>query len=66
MTLPPLPGLLGLRGGGRVTVATIDRFDAQTIALIEASGVCVNAVDRMTLEEIFVANVQNRREAVAA
>jgi ABC-2 type transport system ATP-binding protein len=66
LTLPPLPGLLGLRGGGRVSVATFDRFDEQTIALIEASGARVNAVDRMTLEEIFVANVQNRRETIAA
>lgn len=66
VTLPPLPGLLGLRGTGRVTVATVDRFDDRTIALIEASGARVNAVDRMTLEEIFVANVQNRRETVAA
>lgn len=30
------------------------------------SGACVNAVDRMTLEDIFVASVQNRRETVAA
>jgi ABC-2 type transport system ATP-binding protein len=66
VTLPPLPGLLGVRGSGRVAVATLDRFDPSLIALIEASGACVNAVDRMTLEEIFVANVQTRRESVAA
>lgn len=64
--LPQLPGLLGLRGSGRVTVATVDGFNEQTVPLIEASGARVNAVDHMTLEEIFVANVQNRRETVAA
>jgi len=34
--------------------------------MYHAAGVTVQAVDSMTLEEIFVANVQNRRERSVA
>jgi ABC-2 type transport system ATP-binding protein len=35
------------------------------VSLCQDMGVTVNAVDTMTLEEIFVANVQCRRETQA-
>lgn len=61
VALPPLPGIVSTTRSGRLAVVTTSCHDeAQTAALREA-GAIVQAIDTMTLEEIFVANVQNRR-----
>jgi ABC-2 type transport system ATP-binding protein len=65
VTLPSVPGLLEVRGGGRIVVATTNRFEPSTIALVESAGVTVNAVNTMSLEEIFLASVQAQRENAA-
>jgi len=46
-------------------VLTVSRFEPAMVSLCQDMGVTVNAVDPMTLEEIFVANVQCRRETQA-
>ena len=48
--------------GADVTVTGADRL----LAACQDAGVAVQAVDAMTLEEIFIANVQSRREGVVA
>jgi ABC-2 type transport system ATP-binding protein len=53
-------------GSGRLTVLTTSHFDPAMTAAVNDAGATVNAVDTMTLEEIFVANVQSRREGKAA
>jgi ABC-2 type transport system ATP-binding protein len=63
VVLPPLPGIVATSGrGGRLAVLTTDRFEPAMAAACTAAGATVHAVDPMTLEEIFVANVQSRRD----
>jgi ABC-2 type transport system ATP-binding protein len=68
VALPSLPGIVGSSSssGGRLAVVTTDRFDAAMAAAYQAAGATVYAVDTMTLEEIFVANVLSRRDGLAA
>jgi len=42
-------------------VLTTNRFDPAMVSACSDIGVTVQAVDTMTLEEIFVANVHSRR-----
>ena len=64
--LPKLPGVVEVGGSNRLPVLTVNRFDPAIVAVCQNAGVAVQAVDTMTLEEIFVANVQSRREGVVA
>lgn len=64
--LPPLPGVINATSSGRLAVVTTNRHDAAMTAAYQAAGVVVQAVDPMTLEEIFVANVKSRREELSA
>ena len=66
VALPRLPGVVGTTGSGRLAVVTTDRYDPAMAAAYQAAGATVQAVDIMTLEEIFVANVLSRREGLAA
>jgi len=63
--LPSLPGVIDVGGSTRLPVLTVSRFEPAMVSLCQDMGVTVNAVDPMTLEEIFVANVQCRRETQA-
>lgn len=60
--LPQLPGVIEVGGTERLPVVTTCHFDPAVVSLCQARGATVQAVDSMTLEEIFVANVQSRRE----
>lgn len=64
--LPLLPGVIDVGGSDRLPVLTINRFEPAMVSICQDLGVTVNAVDSMTLEEIFVANVQCRRETQTA
>ena len=64
--LPQLPGVIGVGGSTRLPVLTVNRFEPAMVAACQDAGVAVQAVDTMTLEEIFIANVQSRREGVVA
>jgi len=64
--LPQLPGVVEVAGTERLPVLTTSQFDAAAISMCQNRGVTVQAVDSMTLEEIFVANVQSRRELLSA
>jgi ABC-2 type transport system ATP-binding protein len=66
VVLPPLPGIIGVRQSGRLAVATANAFEPHLPSAYESSGVRVRAVESMTLEEIFVANVEHSREGVEA
>jgi ABC-2 type transport system ATP-binding protein len=63
---PMLPGVIDLTQAGRLAVATTNVYDDQLPRGYEAAGIRVQAVERMTLEEIFVANVHQSREGAAA
>jgi ABC-2 type transport system ATP-binding protein len=62
IALPQLPGIVEVAGTERLPVLTTSQFDPDVVSLCQNRGVTVQAVDSMTLEEIFVANVQSRRE----
>jgi ABC-2 type transport system ATP-binding protein len=63
--LPNLPGIIQIGGSERLPVLTINRFDPAMVGACQRWGATVQAVDPMTLEEIFVANVHSRREQLA-
>ncbi len=60
--LPQLPGVVEVGGTARLPVLTTGQFDPAVVSLCQDRGATVQSVDAMTLEEIFVANVQSRRE----
>jgi ABC-2 type transport system ATP-binding protein len=64
--LPALPGIIDIRQEGRLAVATANAFVPDLASAYENSGVRVHRVETMTLEEIFVANVEHSREEVSA
>lgn len=64
--LPQIPGLVEVAGTERLPVLTTSQFDPELVSLCQDRGATVQGVDSMTLEEIFVANVQNRRELQTA
>jgi ABC-2 type transport system ATP-binding protein len=64
--LPALPGIIGIRQDGRLAIATANRFVPDLANAYESSGARVQCIESMTLEEIFVANVEHSREEVNA
>ena len=66
VVVPRLPGVVEVGGSGRLPVLTTNHFEPAMISVCNDLGVAVQAVDTMTLEEIFVANVQSRRERLTA
>ena len=63
---PPLPGIVEKLGSGRVPTLTTNRDAPAMAEACRGAGATVLAVEPMTLEEIFVTNVQSRRERQAA
>jgi ABC-2 type transport system ATP-binding protein len=64
--LPALPGIIDVKQDGRLAVATANAFDPDLANAYESTGARVQSIENMTLEEIFVANVQHSREEVEA
>lgn len=64
ISLPTLPGVIGIQQTGRLAVAIANAFEPHLPNAYESSGARVHAVENMTLEEIFVANVERSREEV--
>src|SRR5215831_13059457 len=64
--LPALPGVIEIQQTGRLAVAIANAFEPHLANAYESSGARVQAVENMTLEEIFVANVERSREEVKA
>lgn len=60
--LPRLPGVIGVRREGRLAVATANDFVPDLASEYESRGARVQRIETMTLEEIFVANVERSRE----
>jgi ABC-2 type transport system ATP-binding protein len=64
--LPALAGVVEVRQDGHLAVATTSAYAPDMPHGYEAMGARVHGVERMTLEEIFVASVQYSREGVRA
>jgi ABC-2 type transport system ATP-binding protein len=59
--LPPLPGSVA-SGGGGLSILTTGSYDENLPAACREAGATVLAVEKMTLDEIFVASVERRRK----
>ncbi|GAB5521248.1 MAG: ABC transporter ATP-binding protein [Rhodothermales bacterium] len=57
-----LPVIGKVKQNGTLAVVTTDAFEPSLPSLFEQAGLSVQAVERMTLEEIFVANVMKSRD----
>jgi ABC-2 type transport system ATP-binding protein len=64
--LPTLPGVIDVRQEGRLAVATANAYVPDLANAYENTGARVQRIENMTLEEIFVANVEHSREEVEA
>jgi ABC-2 type transport system ATP-binding protein len=64
--LPSLPGTVAADHTGRIAVVTTSNFDPAMTTLYSDAGATMQSIDRMTLEEIFVQNVERRRERLIA
>lgn len=64
--IPVLPNRVEQRVSGRVATITTDQFTPEMTAMCAAAGAVVTSIDRMTLEEIFVATITARRTEVSA
>jgi ABC-2 type transport system ATP-binding protein len=64
--LPALPGIIDVKQDGRLAVATANAFVPGLANAYENTGARVHRIETMTLEEIFVANVEHSREEVEA
>jgi ABC-2 type transport system ATP-binding protein len=63
---PALPGVIALDATGHLAVATVNAYTPDVPAAYERAGARVCDVQRMTLEEIFVATVMASRKEEAA
>lgn len=61
-SLPPLSGVSSTRREGRTAVITTGAYSDGLEASYRQAGACVRDVQRLTLEEIFVASVLERRQ----
>ncbi len=60
--LPDVPGLEDAQANGRLMVLTVSRYDRSLDAILSQNGAAVVAVERLSLEEIFLASVPASRE----
>lgn len=63
--VPSIDHVVARQVNGRSAIVTTDRYSDGFVAACQGAGATVHSVDRMTLEEIFVASVMARREEVA-
>ena len=62
IALPEVPGVVDVARSPRTAVVTVNGFDDALPAAYQRAGAVVRDVQRMTLEEIFVATVMNERK----
>jgi ABC-2 type transport system ATP-binding protein len=62
VVLPRIPGVADLSLGARLATLTTDRYETDIKQQLERAGARVSDVQRMTLEEIFVASVMRSRQ----
>jgi ABC-2 type transport system ATP-binding protein len=64
--LPLFPGIINVKQQGRLAVATANAYVPDLANAYESTGARIQCIEYMTLEEIFVANVEHSREEVEA
>jgi ABC-2 type transport system ATP-binding protein len=58
VALPVLPNIRQVEQSGRLCVVTVNDYDDSVVAAFTNAGLSVDAVERLTLEEIFLTNVR--------
>ena len=66
VTLPTLAGVVDLDQNGRIATVTTNAHSDELVRAYVNAGATVHEVQRMTLEEIFVANVMASRKERAS
>ncbi len=64
-SVPVLPGTMGPGvnpPGSRLNVVVTNRFEMSMVAAYQAAGITVQAIEPLTLEEIFVTTVMSKKE----
>lgn len=61
LPMPQLPNIKDLQQSGRLCAVTVNDYDESVPAQFAQAGLAVNAVERLNLEEIFLANVKCAR-----
>ena len=64
--LPNLSGIVEVQRAGHQVVLIVSDFDAALEARVRSTGAAINEVQRLTLEEIFIASVEASQAAEAA
>jgi len=64
--IPALPNVVESQLNGKLGSITTGRFDANLTDALQAKGATIQSIDNMTLEEIFVTEVEANREGEAA
>ncbi len=65
-SLPELPGTVAINRSGHTAVITTRQYEPALLASVQRLGAQVLGIDHLSLEEIFVADVQSRREGQRA
>lgn len=63
--LPDLPNIKDVQQHGRLCSVTVDRYEDAVAERLHAAGMQVDAVERLTLEEIFLSNVLHAKASIA-
>lgn len=63
--LPDLPNIKNVQQHGRLCTVTVDRYEEGITQRLQQSGLRVDAVERLTLEEIFLGNVSHAKAIFA-
>ena len=61
VALPGLANIKDVEQSGRLCVVTVNNFDDAVVAAFTQAGLGVDAIERLTLEEIFLINVKCAR-----
>ena len=63
--MPKLPGVVDVRHNGHLAVVTTSQYRSGIETAFTHAGASINSVERLTLEEIFLASVPARQEATS-
>ncbi len=63
--MPDLPNIKHVQQHGRLCTVTVDHYEDAVAERLRQSGLQVDAVERLTLEEIFLGNVLHAKATIA-
>ncbi|WP_443750472.1 ABC transporter ATP-binding protein [Asticcacaulis solisilvae] len=61
VALPALPNIRDVEQSGRLCIVTLNNYDDSVLAAFTGAGLSIDAVERLSLEEIFLINVKSAK-----